>query len=44
MDWVAFLIGGLYALFFAVCAVLLVYLIVRKRRIRKSENFEKRDN
>ena len=44
MDWVGKTVISLYGLAIAVCAVLIVYLIVRKQKIRKTENFEKRDN
>jgi hypothetical protein len=38
------LIGLLYAAFLAVSAVIIVVLIVRRIRIKKTETFEKRDD
>lgn len=33
---------ALYGLFFAVCAALIIYLIIK--RVNKKDDFEKRDN
>lgn len=38
------LVGLLYAAFLAVSAVIIVVLIVRRIRIKKTETFEKRDD
>jgi len=38
------ILAGIYGVFAAVCLVLLVYLIVRRLRIRKREQFERRGN
>jgi len=38
------LIGLLYAAFLAISAVIIVVLIVRRIRIKKTETFEKRDD
>ena len=38
------LIGFLYAAFLAVSAVIIVVLIIRRIRIKKTETFEKRDD
>jgi len=35
---------GLEGLFFLVCLVILIFLIFRRIKIRKEENFEKREN
>ncbi len=35
---------GFYLLFWPVMLVLLIYLVVRRNRIKKTENFEDRDN
>lgn len=37
-------IFGFYGLAFVVCIVLLVFIIIRRSKIKKKENFEKRDN
>lgn len=38
------LIIGLQGLAFLAALIIIVYLIIRKSKIRKQENFEKRDN
>lgn len=44
MDWIGILIIALYAFFFATCVILLVYFIIRRVKIKKTEDFEKRNN
>lgn len=44
MDLVPKLIILGYGIFAVVCIVLVVYLIVRRIRIKKNENFEDRSN
>lgn len=44
MKTVETLIIGAELIFFAACAVILVFLIIRRWRIKKNEDFEKRDN
>jgi len=33
-----------YGVFWGVCLILLVYLFIRRRKIKRRENFENRDN
>lgn len=44
METVSWVILGIYFLVAAVAIIGIVYLIFRRIRIRKEENFEKRDN
>jgi cytochrome bd-type quinol oxidase subunit 1 len=44
MDWLAILLIGLYSLLFVASVALLVYFIVRRVKIKKTEDFEKRNN
>jgi len=44
MDFLGELVMSIYGLFFGVCAVLLVFLIFRRIKNKKLEDFEKRDN
>ncbi|MBR5958202.1 MAG: hypothetical protein IKZ99_07555 [Salinivirgaceae bacterium] len=46
MDFIGhgMLIGLLYAAFLAVSAVIIVVLIIRRIRIKKTETFEKRND
>jgi len=44
METMHYVIWGAYGLFGAISLVLIIYLAVRRLKIRKKENFEKRDN
>lgn len=44
MDGLGYFILSLEGLFIAVCLVLIVYLIFRRRRIKNEEDFEDRNN
>ena len=44
MDSFAVVMLGLELLFFAGCGVILIYLIVRRIRIKKTEDLGERDN
>jgi len=41
---VPLLIGFLYFLFFGACAVIIIYLIIKRIKERGNEGFEERDN
>jgi len=44
MDRIGYLIMAIEGVFFLAAIVLLVYLIIRRIRLKKEEKFEKRDN
>ena len=44
MDGFAALFFGVYGLFIGSCIIILIYLVFRRIRIKKTENFENRDN
>lgn len=44
MESIAYIGLGLYALGLVIAIILLIFLIRRRIRIRKTENFEKRTN
>lgn len=44
MDTPSAVILSIYGFGFLILGVLLVYLIFRRRRVKKTEDFEKRDN
>jgi hypothetical protein len=44
MDTPAIVIIGIYGFGFLIVGILLVYLIFRRRRIKKTEDFEEREN
>ena len=41
---IALLIGLLYFLFFGACAIIIIYLIIKRLQNRGNEGFEERDN
>jgi len=44
MDFLGKFILSAYGIAIAICIVLLVYLIIRRGKIKKSEDFEERNN
>ena len=44
MELITKLVFSLHGLFWGSCLIILVYLIFRRIRIKKTEDFEKRDN
>ncbi|MDP3452167.1 MAG: hypothetical protein Q8R90_04360 [Bacteroidales bacterium] len=44
MDFIANFILSAYGAFIGICIVILIYLIIRRGKIKKSEDFEHRDN
>lgn len=44
MEALAAFVFSLYGMFLLVCAILLVYLIIRRINLKDQETFEKRDN
>jgi|GEM_PF-2451552 len=44
MDFIGELILSIYGIILVVILVILVFLIIRRRKVRKSEDFEKRNN
>ena len=44
MDTIGKIIIGMEGLIFIIIIILLIYLVVRRIRIKETENFEDRDN
>jgi uncharacterized membrane protein (DUF373 family) len=44
MEKVAYSIMAIYALGLVTAIIGIIYLIIRRRRVKKEERFEKRDN
>jgi len=44
VDFAEVFILGLYMVFLLFCAVALIYLVIRRVRLKEEEDFEKRDN
>jgi len=44
MEKVAYSILAIYALGLVAAIIGIIYLIIRRRRVKKGEHFEKRDN
>ncbi len=44
MDLIGKFILSAYGIFIGICIVILIFLIIRRRKIKKTEDFEDRNN